>query len=78
MAIPNRIREMWRDAYNLLAATYADDKQALIASRDERFYEDLLDQLISIANKFENHPMAKDLLIAVYEQAERMWKEKIQ
>jgi hypothetical protein len=41
----------------------------------DEFFDRLLDRMKAIANK-HNHPLANDLLLAAYDQAERLWKEK--
>lgn len=75
MMVPSRLKSMWRDAYNLLIAIYADADNNLVFRRDELFFESILEQIQILAAKYEQHPMIKDLLVAVYEQAERLWKQ---
>lgn len=73
MKVPAEIRQMWTDAYNLLIEIY-NDEDALSLTGEECFGP-LLDKVKAEADK-HNHPHANDLLLAVYDQAERLWKEK--
>ena len=73
MKVPAEIRQMWTDAYNLLVEVYRDE-DALNQSA-EMFFDSLLGRMKSESEK-HNHPHANDLLLATYDQAERLWKEK--
>lgn len=73
MKVPTEIRQMWTDAYNLLVDVYKDEE--MLEQTDEQFFGNLLDRIKAESEK-HHHPHANDLLLAMYDQAERLWKEK--
>lgn len=73
MKTPTEIRQMWTDAYNLLVEVYKDEDA--LNQPAEQFFERLLDKMKAESEK-HHHPHANDLLLAIYDQAERLWKEK--
>ena len=72
MKVPAEIRQMWTDAYNLLVEIYKDDEA--LTKDAESFFGPLADRIQAEANA-HHHSHASDLLLAVYDQAERLWKE---
>lgn len=73
MKVPNEIRQMYTDAYNMLVDVYKEEDDLNLGG--EEFFGRLLDRMKAVADK-HNHPLANDLLLAAYDQAERLWKEK--
>lgn len=73
MKVPQEIRQMWTGAYNLLVEVYKDD--AALDRDADGFFNPIIDKLRAEAEA-HNHPHANDLLIAAYDQAERLWKER--
>ena len=73
MKVPAEIRQMWTDTYNMLVEVYKDDEALALPA--EEFFDRLLERIKTEAGK-HSHPHANDLLFAVYDQAERIWKER--
>lgn len=73
MKVPAEIRQMWTDAYNLLVEVYKDDNA--LNQPAEQFFDSLLGKMKAESDK-HHHLHSNDLLLAAYDQAERLWKEK--
>lgn len=74
MKVPTEIRQMWTDAYNLLVDVYKNE-EALNGTADD-FFGNLLERMQNESVAHHEHPHINDLLLAVYDQAARLWKEK--
>lgn len=73
MKVPAEIRAMWTEAYQLLVEVYRDEEA--LSQDEEGFFGALLGRMKTESEK-HHHPHANDLLLAAYDQAERLWKER--
>lgn len=72
MKVPNEIRQMWTDSYNLLVEVYKNE--AALQQDGEAFFGALVEKMSAAAEALGYHDHANELLIAAYNQAERVWK----
>lgn len=62
--IPQHIRAMWTDAYNFYAQFHGN-----INTRED--WQLCADTMVKISQSHDQHPLAKSILLAVYDQLNR-------
>lgn len=63
MAIPQEIRSIWTDAYSF----YAQFRGV----RSQQEWQQCADTMVKISNAHGDHPLARQILLCVYNQLER-------
>ena len=62
--IPQQLRSIWTDAYNFYAQFHGE-----INTRED--WEKCANTMVKISQAHNDHPLAKSILIAVYDQLNR-------